>query len=195
MMFVVIANSEEKQKTVLAATQSAGHDATTLSSLSELPELLKTVPVSGIMIDLITSTKASTSEKESTNDLIQLYPYVKIKIVNGEVVVLGGGATLETFVQSCNTFKPRTIRKSERRIRHIAFLLSADSEFVNPEKTVTLNIADGGCFVYSTSEWKVGDTVWLRFVDNDKTMKAVVRWWQPWGNNKKMPGIGLQFEY
>lgn len=194
MMFIVVANSEEKQKTVLAAIKSTGHDATALQNLSELPELLKTLPVSGIMIDLITSTRASISEKESTNDLIQLYPHIKIKIINGEVIVLGSGVTLEQFIQNCNTFKPRTIRKSERRIRHIAFLLSAESEFINPEKTVTLNIANDGCFVYSTGEWKVGDTVWLRFVDNDKIMKAVVRWWQPWGNNKKMPGIGIKFE-
>ncbi len=194
MMFIVIANSEEKQKITLAAIQSTGHDTTLLASLSELPELLKTIPASGILIDLITSTKASSAEKESTNDLIQLYPHVKVKIVDGEVLVLGGGLTLGQFVQNCNTFKPRTIRKSERRIRHIPFLLSEDSEFIKPEKTVTLNIADGGCFIYSTGEWTVGARVWLRFIDNDKVMTAIVRWWQPWGNNKKMPGIGVFFD-
>ncbi len=194
MMFLVIANSEEKQKATLAAIQSTGHDATLLSKLSELPEVLKTIPVSGILIDLITSTKSSSVEKETTNDLIQLYPHVKIKIVGSEVLVLGGGVTLEQFIQNCNSFKPRIIRKSERRIRHIPFLLSEESEFINPEKTVTLNIADGGCFIYSTGEWTVGARVWLRFIDNDKVMTAIVRWWQPWGNSKKMPGIGVIFD-
>ena len=194
MMFVVIANNEEKQKITLAAIESTGHDATVLSNLAGLPELLKTTPVSGILIDLITSTRASSAEKESTNDLVQLYPQIKIKIVDGEVLLLGGGVSLEQFIQSCNTFKPRTIRKSERRVRHIPFLLSEESEFIKPEKTVTLNIADGGCFIYSTGEWTVGTRVWLRFIDNDKVMTAIVRWWQPWGNSKKMPGIGVSFD-
>jgi len=194
MIFVVIANSEEKQKTALSAIQSTGHDAMALSNFSELPELLKTIPFSGILIDLITSTKASSAEKESTNDLIQLYPHVKVKIIDDTVLILGGGLSLEQFVQNCNNFKPRTIRKSERRIRHIPFLLSEESEFIQPEKTVTLNIADGGCFIYSTGEWTIGARVWLRFIDNDKVMTAIVRWWQPWGNSKKMPGIGLIFD-
>jgi len=193
MTLVVVVNSEEKQKTIAASIVFAEHNLTVLTSLSELPEFLKTVPVSGILIDLITSTKASTAEKEATNDIIQLFPHIKIKIVNSEILVLGG-ITLKQFIHNCTTFTPRTIRKSERKVRHIAFLLSANSEFTCPEKVVTLNISDGGCFIYSTAEWRVGDRVWLRFIDNDKVMTATVRWWQPWGNNKKMPGIGILFD-
>jgi len=194
MTLVIIANSEEKQQILSAQVEAEGVGVIVLSTLAELPVLLKKVPVSGILLDLVTATKASSHEKETTNEVIQLFPYAKVKIVNNEVLILGRGVSLQQFVADCRSFKPRTIRKSERRIRYIAFLLSADSSFENYEKVVTLNIGDGGCFIYSASEWQVGDRVWLRFIDNDRVMTGVVCWWQPWGNNKKMPGIGIKFD-
>lgn len=194
MNLVVIANDEGKHKTIAAQLKADDINLIAISALSELPQLLKEIPVSGILLDLVTSTRSSSNDKEATNELIQLYPHAKVKIINDEVLVLGSGVSLEQFAEDCKKFKPRTIRKSERKIRHIAFLLSADSSFENYEKVVTLNISDGGCFVYSVSEWQEGDRVWLRFIDNDSVMTGVVRWWQPWGNNKKMPGIGIKFD-
>ena len=165
-----------------------------LASLSELQATLNEIPMSGILLDLITSTRASSQEKETTNDLIQLYPHARFKIVGNDVLILGKEKSLEGFAHYCRQFKSRTIRKCPRKIRHIALLLSADDAFYDAEKVVTLNISDGGCFVYSTRDWCVGARVWLRFIDNDVDICGTVRSWQPWGNNKILPGIGVQFD-
>ena len=193
MKFIVIAQNNDTQTALVSAIEDADNVAIP-SSLSELPALLKEQAVSGIIIDMITATRSTAQEKQETNELIQLFPNLKVKLVKNELVCLGKGISIMQFVQNCRSFTPRTIRKGERKVRHIAFLLSADNEFSKPEKTVTLNIADKGCFVYSTGEWKPGDRVWLRFIDNDNVITGIVRWWQPWGNSKKMPGIGISFD-
>lgn len=193
--FAVVAKNEAARKTLADALQAAGVDAIALNSMAELPALLKEVPVSGILLDLVTSAKATAQEKRETNDLIQLYPHVKTKVIGDEVKILGNGSSLLEFIRDSRSFTPRVVRKREREVRFIGFLISTDSEFSDAEKTVTLNISDDGCFVYSAREWKEGDRVWLRFSENDCVVQGVVCWWQPWGNNKRIPGIGIRFDY
>jgi hypothetical protein len=194
MTLVVIANDSEKQNLLAAQLEGEADQIIALSSLADLPELLINTAVSGILLDLVTSTRAGSAEKEATNELIQLYPHLKFKVVNNDIIILGGTDSLQQFARECRKFKERKIRRGPRKVRHIAFIISADSSFEIQEKTVSLNISDNGCFVYSTNEWKAGDTVWLRFADNDRVIRAKVCWWQPWGNNKKMPGIGIEFD-
>ncbi|MBI2355384.1 MAG: PilZ domain-containing protein [Deltaproteobacteria bacterium] len=193
--FVVVANSEAVIKTITDVLQADGADAIALSSLAELPAILREVPVNGILLDLVTSAKATAQEKRETNELIQLYPHAKTKVIDHEVKILGNSSSFQHFIQECRSFTPRVIRRGSRQVRFIGFLLSTDSDFTDADKTVTLNISDDGCFVYSTGEWKAGDRVWLRFSENECVVQGVVRWWQPWGNNKRMPGIGIRFEF
>jgi Tfp pilus assembly protein PilZ len=195
MMIVVVARDEDTQKIIASALEAEGCAVTMLSALGALPEVLKNVPVSGILIELITSTKSSSAEKQATNDLIQLYTNARFKFVDNQMRILGHGMSLEQFVSDCRTVKPKTIRKKIRKVRHIALLLAADNEFAQVEKTVTMDIGDEGCFVFSSREWGIGDRVWLRLLDNDCVLTGTVRSWQPWGNNKKMPGIGVQLDF
>jgi len=194
LKLVIIANDTDIRQKVAAAIAMVGDESIALTALADLPELLKKVPVSGIIIELATSARANPREKQETNALIQLYPNTKVRWTNDELVFFGQGATFKEFIQDCRSFTPRTVRKAERRIRHIAFLLADNREFEHAEKVVTLNISDGGCFVFSTKDWHVGEKVWLQFADNKSVITGTVRWWQPWGNNKKMPGIGICFD-
>jgi len=193
-MFVVISNNEETLKAIIDAVKAEGVEAIAVNSLAELPPILKEVPTNGILLDLITSTRATAQEKLQTNDILQLYPHAKVKVVKNDVRILGESKSLKQFVQSGMLFKARVIRKCDRPIRYTGVLLSNVEEFADAEKAVTLNITDGGCFVYSGNEWKVGDPVWLRFKENEDVVHGVVCWTHPWGNNKKMPGIGIKFE-
>ena len=195
MMIVVVARDVGIQKFISSVLETVETGVVMLSALGELPEVLKTVPVNGILIDLITSTRSSLQEKQATNDLIQFYPSSRFKFVDNEVRMLGHGVTLEQFVSDCRLVEPRTIRKSERKIRYIALLLSANGDFDAAEKTVTINVSEEGCFVFTAGEWGVGDRVWLRLLDNDCVLTGTVCLWQSWGNNKKMPGIGVRLDF
>ena len=149
MMIVVVARDVGIQKFISSVLETVETGVVMLSALGELPEVLKTVPVNGILIDLITSTRSSLQEKQATNDLIQFYPSSRFKFVDNEVRMLGHGVTLEQFVSDCRLVEPRTIRKSERKIRYIALLLSANGDFAFSEKTVTINVSEEGCFVFT----------------------------------------------
>ena len=194
MMIVVIAREAETQKAIAASLEALGSGVIVLSALGELPEVLKNTPVNGILIELITSTKSTSDEKQATNEMIQFYANARFKFVDHEMRILGHGVTLEQFVYDCKKLKPKTVRKSVRKIRHIALLLSAYGTFETAEKTVTIDISDEGCFVFTSGVWTVGDRVWLRLLDNDAVLTGTVCSWQPWGNNRKMPGIGVQLD-
>src|ERR1035438_9596494 len=109
MMFVVVALIDDTRKVIAASLEALGMDVRLLASLGELQATLQEIPVSGILLDLITSTKSSTLDKQSTHDLIQLYPNARFKIVGNDVLILGKEQSLERFVSDCRLFKPRTI--------------------------------------------------------------------------------------
>jgi Tfp pilus assembly protein PilZ len=193
LTLVVIAKGEPARAVVARAVEAGGGTAIALSSLAELPAVLRETPVSGILLEMVTSARASAAEKQETNDLIQLYAYAKFKVVNSEIKMLGRNMTLEDFLQQCLSIRPRMIRKSPRVVIHAGVYISKSSDFSQFEKSVTLNISNDGCFVYSACQWQVGERVWLLFKDQEHVMSGEVRWRHPWGKNNRMPGIGIRF--
>ena len=191
---LIVAKNDDTLNRIVDAIQAEGVKTITAHSLAELPDILKEIPTSGLLLDLVTSTKATAQEKLDTNDLLQLYPHAKVKVVGSEVRILGDSRSLQEFIQDCRSFTPRVIRRSKRFTQYIGAFLSRDSDFSSAEKTVTFNFSEGGCFMYSTGDWKVDDPVWLRFIENECVIRGTVRWHQPWGNNKKLPGIGIKFD-
>jgi len=194
MIFIVISVSTVIREKITTSLELEGVNVVALSSLGELKFALQSKSVSGILLDLFTSTKASAQEKQDTNDLIQLYPHARFKFSGDKMSIIGKENTLDSFVDVCRKFKARSIRKNQRRIRHIAFHLSSDGNFEKAEKTVSINFSDGGCFVFSANDWQVGDRVWLRFDDNNVEAQGIVRFHEPWGNRNSIPGIGVQFD-
>jgi hypothetical protein len=193
LKIIVVAKNEETCTAIVQAVQAEGASAVASSSLKDLPGILREVPTNGILLDIITSTKASAEEKQETNDLLQLYPHAKVKVTEDGIKIIGINKSLKQFVHDCQSFKARVIRACDRPIRYTGVYLSADNNFEDAEKAVTLNITDGGCFVYTAHEWKVDDRVWLHFKEDDRIRLGVVRWVQPWGNSRRMPGIGINF--
>ena len=195
LTLVIVAKSEDALTKITAAVQADGVNTVTSRSLAELPAILKEIPISGLLLDLVTSAKSTAQEKLDTNDLLQLYPHAKVKVVGSEVRILGDSRSLEQFIEDCRSFTPRIVRRSKRLPQYIGAFLSDDGEFSTPEKAVTFNVSDEGCFVYSAGDWKVGDPVWLRFIENECVVRGSVCWLQPWGNNKKLPGVGIKFDF
>ena len=194
MMIVVVAMQEVTRRTVAAELEAIGVRVTLLESLGLLPATLKEMAANGILLELITSAKSSAEDKQATNEIIQLFPNAKFKMGGDRLMLLGSGLTMESFVEGCRSFEARVIRRHERRKRHIAYIISPNSQFTVTERVVSMNVSVDGCFLSSMNEWTVGHRVWMRFVDNDLVVTGTVRWWQPWGNNMKMPGIGVKFD-
>jgi hypothetical protein len=163
-----------------------------LASLSQLRQILETVPICGILLEVTAVVHADSQTKEDTHDLFDLYPTVKFRVSGGKVLMLGD--TPQTFVARCRQFEPRMIRKEDRESKYIAVHLSASKTFADTEKTITINVSDHGMFVFSSRTWQVGDRVWLKIHDEGAVISAVVRSAKPWGNNKVIPGIGIEID-
>jgi hypothetical protein len=169
-----------------------GMDALLLASPAELTQALKDHPVNGILLELTTLVTASQHDKQAAQDVVEFFPNAKFKVADNEVRVLSH--SFEHFVAECQRFKARPLRRHERKERVLAVYLSTDATFDRAEKTVTANISEGGCFIFSPHEWKIGDRVWLRFPENNVALSGVVRTWHEWGNNRIIPGIGIQLD-
>jgi hypothetical protein len=189
---VVIAASETTQDFVAALLKSMYIDAVLLSSLGELRNTLEKAPVCGILLELTAAITASALDKKATKEFLELYPSAKFRLDGQQVLIPGD--TLERFVSKCRQFAPRTIRAAIREARYLAVYLSADESFEDAEKAVTADISNRGCFVCSAREWSVGSRVWLKFLGKDRVIAGTVRSLRPWGNNKYLPGIGIQVD-
>jgi hypothetical protein len=157
-----------------------------------LHHTLATTPVTGILLELSASIAATANEKKTSLELMDLFPSAKFRFLDGQVLIVG--MTLEEFIEVCREFKPRILRKSERKNMYFALYLSDDKTFMHEEKTVTINVSTEGYFIFSVREWQVGNRVWMRFLDDDAILAGTVRSLHPWGNNKFLPGIGIKLD-
>jgi hypothetical protein len=190
---VVGALSEDVRNIVAAELNSLGVQATLLASPEELATTLEKIPASGILLEVITSIKASPRARKTIQELSEFYPFGKFRLAGNEVLILGK-ESLGSFVHDCQQFHPRTLRKDTRHSAYLAVHLSVDGKFEDAEKVVTANVSDHGCLVYSIREWSAGDRVWLRFLGDEADICGTVCSWRPWGNNKTMPGIGIKLD-
>jgi hypothetical protein len=189
---VVVARSDATRDFLADSLKSMGMDAVLLASPEELRGTLEVVPVCGILLELTSAITASVQDKKAIQEFFELYPSAKFRLVNYQVLIVG--ETLDGFVCRCRQFEPRLIRKSPRKDSYLAVYLSADETFKDAEKVVTVNVSNGGYFVYSVREWRVGSHVWLRFPGDEAIIRGTVRSFRPWGNNKLLPGAGIEVD-
>jgi len=192
VMCVVMAFDAEIRKLLEAQLRPLGLEAKGISSLGELPAVVTCTPVGGILLELATSVRSTPQEKDATHALLQLFPFARFRVTGSEVRILGDEKSLEEFALRCQQFEARIARRDSRENKYLAVYLSRDSRFEDAEKTITINVGKSGCFVYSNREWKPGETVWLRLSGDETALSGTVRYCHPWGNNKTIPGIGLQ---
>jgi len=69
-------------------------------------------------------------------------------------------------------------------------------EAVEGERTVTINVSEHGCFVFTVNDWRLESPAWMVVSEfDDKTpVELKVRWRRPWGTEGRVPGIGATFE-
>ena len=110
---VVVALSEDVRNIVAAELNSLGVETTLLSSAEALATTLEKIPASGILLEIITSIKASPHAKKAIQELSEFYPFGKFRRAGNEVLILGQ-ESLGSFVHDCQQFHPRTLRRDTR---------------------------------------------------------------------------------
>ncbi|WP_319779770.1 PilZ domain-containing protein [Maridesulfovibrio sp.] len=174
-------------------------------SLHEIALSHSKVKYSGFLIDIPTLLRSSASDKSEANLLSDNFPVMRLSHKAGEGIrciptgkYSGHGSTLDEFFKdSCLNFTARSLRGTKRANKVLNVLLNRDinSAHSQMEKSVALNFSPEGCFLYSVSRWKKGDTLWIAIMelDDKAPIKAEVHWTVPWGTKLQMPGIGVNF--
>jgi Tfp pilus assembly protein PilZ len=188
------------------ALKKLGVRLDTVSSLKELYHAMSRTPYNGVMIDIITKIKASQEEKNLVHAVLEEFPLIQLKwddetgtiksIFLGQVI---GSGELEDFInQECRLFDARRIRSSVRKDIHFNVILSRDHHFPETgiERTIMINISEGGCFLYTVGEWERGQDACFTIheLEDQTPILGKVKWRIEWGRSMKIPGIGIEFQ-
>lgn len=177
------------------------------SELSEFLAEKSDQPISGLVIDLKISMKASPQQKEELSLVESVIPILRVKknpknTLSGICRALSGEGNDFIFSIFKNQFtieNTRQIRLLPRKQVFLNVRLYSDSnlDISNSKKVNTVNISLGGMFVHTTDEFTPGQKIKLTLEEAKELsyISAIIRWVQAWGRSKsKLPGIGIEFE-
>ena len=205
MRILLVAAPGDNRGVYLQALKSFDLDCDVAESLHEISLKHNKVKYNGFLIDIPTLLRSTAADKAEANLLSDNFPVMRLSYKAAEGIrciptgkFSGHGNSLDEFFrESCHNFTARSLRGTKRANRVLNVLLNRDirSSKSQMEKSVALNFSAEGCFLFSVSRWKKGDTLWLAFMElDDKTpIKSEVLWSVPWGMKSQMPGIGLRF--
>jgi len=189
------------------ALADAGAGCLLVDSLREMHERLRSNACGGLLVDVPTLIKSTGPEKRLAQGILEHYPVLRLRYDAGNDSIHGlfygqsepGGDVVRDFVSlAATTFTPRAMRGEEREeaILNVVIHRVPPEAGATGERAVTVNASSGGCFLYTCSEYEVGETVWLEFVDlSDRTpVRGRLRWRVEWGKSMSLPGIGVAFE-
>ena len=175
------------------------------SSFEDLYKAIVKIPYNGILIDMPTKITTLSNDKERVDSILKRYPVARLTFndKSGQLCVfysnqVAGSGTLEDFItKQCRSFTARTIRSNRRRDIVFNVILSKTKNISDQdsERTVTMNISRGGCFIFSIGDWEVNNDAWfiIKELTDQAPIRGLVKWKIDWGNEMSVPGIGIQF--
>ncbi len=175
-------------------------------NVGDMHRLLTSTPCSGLVLDVLDTARASQKERLFIQEVSEVYPTLLMRwnsgskqirgLVFGEI--LNKQDPLGDFVaRFCRPGRAHTYREDKRHTIHLNLHLSRDREFSphQVEKTVTLDLSPGGCFIVSSHDWQHIGTAWIRLQELSAPSPIVVQIcrYLPWGEQNRIPGIGVKF--
>jgi hypothetical protein len=203
---LLVCKESEAKEAYLRELEATAAEVDAVASFGEVLKGMADTAYQGVVIDLITSIKASKEEKGLLYEILDVFPILQVRwdgdsrsirtISSGKAS--GAGSLAEFITVQCEPFTPRTIRNSPRKPLNFNVLIYREESMQRdvPERTVTINVSKRGCFLFSAEDRMDGGNVWLTINElEDKTsIVGVVRWSIKWGRAMVMPGFGVAFE-
>lgn len=173
----------------------------------EITGALIDAPYNGLLIDVPTMIRCECRDKNRITRIMNRFPLLRLMYnpKYGGIRGLSLGGTIrdnldlaEFVLRECVTFFPRSIRGTRRQEMsfNVVLLDEPDLREQKGEQTVTVNVSEQGCFVYTTNEWSLDTSAWIviRELEDQTPIELTVRWNRPWGKFMELPGIGASFE-
>ncbi len=200
---LLISSNAQERETYESSMSALGVKVTAVPSLKALNEEVKNLFFDGVAMDMATKIMALKNDREFIYTTLRKFPVAHLSLEKGTGKIRlfypgqPPGATLKDFIdRECGTFTPRRLAHHIRKVLHFNVLLSRDPEMADCEKTISVDVSEGGCFIFSAQEWSTGDMVWLKILElsDQDPIGARVRRCLKWGEAMQVPGVGLQFE-
>ena len=175
------------------------------SSFEDFYKAIVKIPYNGILIDMPTKITTLSNDKERVDNILQRYPVARLTFndKSRDLCVFysnqaaGSGTFDDFFAQRCRSFTARTFRSTRRRdvVFNVILSKSKNISDENSKRTISINISREGCFIFSTDNWEVNNDAWFMIKElTDQTpIRGQVRRKVDWGNEMRIPGIGVQF--
>ncbi len=203
---ILVCKEGPARQAYLREATSIGLEVDSVPTFGDLFKSMITTAYHGVMIDLVTSVKASREEKGVVQDILDAFPVIQLKwdpeTNNIHTISTGSSMNVNSLAHfvahECQIFKPRAIRLNVRKTMHFNVLLSRHKDMAQgiAEKSITINLSKSGCFLLSCQDWSDISDIW--FVISELTDKrpipGEIRWRQPWGKAMTMPGFGVSFK-
>jgi hypothetical protein len=180
-------------------------DVDCVASPDEICGTIIEAAYSGLLIDVPTMIRCECADKNRVNRIMLRYPVLRLMFNSsfGGIRGLAQGGTMrdnrdlaEFVLHECVPFPPRSIRVTRRQDILFNVLLLDHPERVGGERTVTINVSEHGCFVFTSALWRLDTPAWLvvREFEDKTPIELRVRWQREWGEGMQLPGIGTTFE-
>jgi hypothetical protein len=176
-----------------------GIDLIHLKSIAELFQILPETLISGFVVDIQVMFKTSETEKRWLQTMEGIFPNVKTNWnpERGFRALYNDSSKSETdnlslFLEDCHKFKPRALRKHERkRLNFHVLFRPIDAPEETAERAYTLNISFGGLFVCTCYAPPLDGFVWVNLQEvGMQSVKVLVRLTRAWGSGMHIPGFG-----
>ena len=202
---LLIAMENGERSIYCKAIRGLGVKVSAVPSLKGLNADVTDLYFHGVVIDMPTKIYALKNDKEFIYSTLRKFPaaHVSLEKESRQIRVFypgqDPGATLLDFINGkCRPFTPRRLGYHIRKEIHFNVILSKDrgSGISNSEQTVTVDVSEKGCFLFSVQDWAPGDTAWLTVMElSDMTPRsAEVCRCVKWGTAMQVPGIGVSFK-
>lgn len=170
-----------------------------LKSISELFEKLPDTVISGFVVDIQIALKTTEPEKKWLRIMEGTFPNMRTNWnpERGFRALYSDSSKSETdnlsvFLEDCRKFKPRALRKHDRKeINFHVLFRPIEAPEEKAERAYTLNISYGGLFVCTCYAPPVDNFVWVRLQEvGVQPVKVLVRSTRAWGSGMHIPGFG-----
>lgn len=207
MRMLLVAREGRAKERFVAALETLGAACDVAATSKELLAAMRHCQYNGVLFDVPTIVRCKDFDRKLLQSVSEVYPSVRLKHdpASDAIFALGAAAGpgardgLSVFVAACRDFLPRGLRRGERVDINLPALLwrapaGNVATKVPGERTCTTNISFLGCFLFTATQWSVGDKGFVAFPGvTRKPVRARVAWYEPWGQRRAVPGVGLAF--
>jgi hypothetical protein len=136
-----------------------------ISLITHLPFAVQ--EYSGVMIEEAALINVRQGDESLLELIRNVIPTIDIQTHPGVTHNESEDLKLETFLEACQLFPPRSVRLQDRVNIELLALVSTNKCFANSWQSTTINLSKSGCLLTNSPRLATGDKLWVRFVGFD----------------------------